>query len=108
MDVQSDQPCLETMFQEYPLLLLRPLNVLQKHVNLDFLTVFDGVEAIEKCADLWNGVTRAHRGFENGNVLSLAVFALAVEDTNERDIVITSATPLALLNGAFQYRARSI
>ena len=31
----------------------------------------------------------------------MAVFALAVEETNERDSVITSATPFALLMGTF-------
>ena len=31
------------------------------------------------------------------DILSFAVFAFAVEETNERDSVITSATPFALL-----------
>ena len=49
--LQADKPCLQAMLEEYPLLALRPFDVLQEDIDLDFLAVGDGVKAIKKCAD---------------------------------------------------------
>ncbi len=39
------------------------------------------------------------------NVLSFAVFAFAVDETNERDDLMTSATPFALLRKEVEHAA---
>jgi hypothetical protein len=61
--------------------------------------VRDRVEVIEKRADYKVGINQVHQAENRGYSLSLAVFALAVEDTNNLESVITCAKPLASLFG---------
>ena len=103
LNSQPDQSRLETVLQEYPLLSLRPINVLLQDVDLNLLAIWNGVEAVEERSNYMSHEFRPCPGRAKRDVLSLAVFAFAVEETNERDRVMTSATPLALLKRKGKY-----
>ena len=47
-DVQSNQSRLQTMFQEYSLLLLGPRDVILQYLNLNLLTVRNGGKEIQE------------------------------------------------------------
>ena len=98
--IQSGEPRLEAVFEKHALFALGPVDVLGQDVDLDLLAVWNGVEAVEQCAD-WEArgreLSMGYSTGEGGHVLILAVFALAVVETKERDRVMTSATPFALL-----------
>ena len=48
LNSQPDQSRLETVLQEYPLLSLRPINVLLQDVHLNLLAIWNGVEAVKE------------------------------------------------------------
>ena len=48
LNSQPDQSRLETVLQEYPLLPLRPINVLLQDVDLNLLAIWDSVEAVKE------------------------------------------------------------
>ena len=86
------------MFEEYAFLGLGPCSVVGEGLHLDFLTPWDGGEAVEQRSDWIMGqlVSSVQKG--KNDSLSLAVFAFAVEDMNAQDWVITSASPRAFLS----------
>lgn len=45
--IQTDQSRFKIVFEEYPFLLLRPLNIFTQHFDLNSLTVGNRVEAVE-------------------------------------------------------------
>ena len=49
--IQPDQSRFKIVFEEYPFLPLRPLNVLLQHIDLDLMAIRDGVETIEERSD---------------------------------------------------------
>ena len=91
------------MLQEYLLLSLGLINVLLQDVDLNLLAIWDGVEAVKERSNYMSHEFRPRLGRVKRGVLSLAVFAFAAEETNERDRVMTSATPLALLRSEGEY-----
>lgn len=97
-DVHSRKPRFQTMLQEYPLLTLRPSDVIRQRLHLHSLTIRDRIKVVQQCS---NCPPHQQRNpifdVELDNVLSLAVLAFAVEDINERERVMTSASPCAFL-----------
>ena len=105
-DAQGSQPRLETVLEEYPLLLLGPLDVRLGHLHLRRLAVGYLCKEVEQCSD-WRtrqSITRPQLKHRSSDALSFAVFAFAVDDTNARDLLITSATPCAFLLGGVRQR----
>lgn len=86
------------MLEKYPLLLLCPLDVFSEDIYLDLLAVRYVGEAVEHGPD-WTLVSAitALKADERPCSLSLAVFALAVVETKERESLMTSAIPFAFL-----------
>lgn len=50
-DIQPNQPCLQTVLQKYPLLLLRPVDVLEQNSHLRLGAIGYGREVVEEGAD---------------------------------------------------------
>ena len=108
-DAQGGQPCLETVLEEYPLLLFRPLDVRLEHLHLCRLAVGNLRKEVEQRPD-WHtrqSIARPELKHRSANALSFAVFAFAVDDTNARDLLITSATPCAFLLGGVRQRKQT-
>ena len=84
------------MFQEYPLLSFRPLNVTIQDTNLRFLAVRYGVEVVQQGSDLYIDQIQ-HRRIGADPEGDALVFVFAVEDMNARESVITSVRPCAFL-----------
>lgn len=57
-DLHSDEPRLKRLFQKYPLLALRPVNVVCQYGDLNVLAVRDGVEEVKESADYNHMVSR--------------------------------------------------
>ena len=56
------------------------------------------LEEVEESAN-WDDLKDCSSSTEGNDLLSLAVLAFAVEDMNDRDLLMTSATPCAFLAG---------
>ena len=93
------------MLQEYPLLLLCPLDVLPEDIYLNLLAAGYVVEAVKHRPN-YTPVNALRLSRTGHNPLSLAVFAFAVVDTNDRESVITSATPFAFLSATMSMRSQ--
>ncbi len=95
------------MFEEYSLFPLRPVDILPQDIDLGSLAIWDGVEAVEKCPDWRVRSSPATPMKKDQHVLSFAVLAFAVDDTNERERVMTSARPFAFLQPECQQAGTS-
>lgn len=65
---------------------------------MDVSAVGNGLEEVEESTN-WHVLKNCGSETEGNGLLSLAVLAFAVEDMNDRDLLITSATPCAFLGG---------
>lgn len=91
------------MLEEYPLFALCPFDVLVQDTHLNLLAVGDAIEAVEECTD-YPELINLSKGFQDGwNALSFAVFAFAIDETNPRERLMTSAIPWALLQRACKF-----
>lgn len=94
---QANQASFEALLEEYPLLSLRPFDVILQHGDLYRLAVRDRVEEVEEGADFMYYQSGVYTDAARSYALSFAVFAFAVDDMNDRESVMTSATPFAFL-----------
>lgn len=98
------------MLEEYPLLSLRPLDILGQDIYLDLLAPCDRSEAVEECPNCVYGAVLASEVSSSNelDIRSFAVLAFADEVRKERDIVMTSATPFALLGSEIPINIQSM
>ena len=67
-------------------------------MHLNVSAIGNGLEEVEESTN-WDDLKNCGSSTEGNDLLSLAVLAFAVEDMNDRDLLMTSATPWALLCG---------
>ena len=67
-------------------------------MHLNVSAIGNGLEEVEESTN-WDDLKNCGSETEGNDLLSLAVLAFAVEDMNDRDLLMTSATPCAFLAG---------